>query len=216
VRSLRQRRGDVIHGIAFVASDWLFPHLALAFLCSVLSVPESLRWCCSTVTVLLNQTPPEGIWGICPHVSYRPTDQTTLLGHLSRFIAAEVRKLHLRPMLIICEHCVSDVPLYWWLYSEITLSLTTVTLNQCMMDIDDRPHGCLVCDTRAWFICPILRWCLEMGLALSTGAEWVGSTWRWRQNAVSEIWHIVLNKDRTMDNVQKHGNHTFLFSCSLC
>jgi hypothetical protein len=41
---------------------------------------------------------------------------------------------------------------------------------------------------------------LRQGPALSTGPNWVGSTWRRRQNPVSETL-CVWNKNRTMDNI---------------
>jgi hypothetical protein len=41
-------------------------------------------------------------------------------------------------------------------------------------------------------------------LALSIGPSWVHFTWRRRQNPVSETLR-VLDKNRTMDNVQKHN-----------
>jgi hypothetical protein len=43
------------------------------------------------------------------------------------------------------------------------------------------------------------------GLAPSIGPNWIGNTWRRRQNPVSEML-CVLNKNRTMVNVQKQNN----------
>jgi hypothetical protein len=45
---------------------------------------------------------------------------------------------------------------------------------------------------------------LNLTMYLSIGPNWVGFTWRRRQNPVSETL-CFLNKNRTMDNVQKHN-----------
>jgi hypothetical protein len=45
----------------------------------------------------------------------------------------------------------------------------------------------------------------ETGLALSSGPNWVESTWRQWQYPVYEMLCVV-NKNRMMDNVQKHNN----------
>jgi hypothetical protein len=58
----------------------------------------------------------------------------------------------------------------------------------------------------------------RQGLVLSIGPNWVGSTWRRRQNPVSRMM-CVLNEKRTMVNVQKDNNHTFrmtVFSGEYC
>jgi hypothetical protein len=50
-----------------------------------------------------------------------------------------------------------------------------------------------------WFIHAILCWCRcpEIGrLALSTGPNWVGSTWRRRQNPVSETLCVLIRTGR--------------------
>jgi hypothetical protein len=62
-------------------------------------------------------------------------------------ITAEVKELPLCPVQIMCESCV----LCWYraenclpsddFYSDSTLILTTVAVNQCV-DIDARSHGC--------------------------------------------------------------------------
>jgi hypothetical protein len=46
---------------------------------------------------------------------------------------------------------------------------------------------------------------LSTGLALSIGPNWVGSTWRRKQNPVSETLSFS-DKNRTIGNVQKHNN----------
>jgi hypothetical protein len=58
----------------------------------------------------------------------------------------------------------------------------------------------------AWFVYRIFCWCgiCRQGLALSIGGNWVGSTWRQRQNSVSETLR-VLNYNRMTDNVQEHN-----------
>jgi hypothetical protein len=52
---------------------------------------------------------------------------------------------------------------------------------------------------------PVLSETYNFSGALLIGYNWVGSTWRRRQNSVFETL-CVLNKDRMMDNVQKHNN----------
>jgi hypothetical protein len=49
---------------------------------------------------------------IRPHVSGRSSDQSTQLGHLSHLspmMAAEVRKLQLYPVQIMCESCAGII-----------------------------------------------------------------------------------------------------------
>jgi hypothetical protein len=55
----------------------------------------------------------------------------------------------------------------------------------------------------AWFISCVGAEVGREGLALSIGPNRVSSIYRWRQCSVSGIL-CVLNKNRRMDNVQKH------------
>jgi hypothetical protein len=60
------------------------------------------------------------------------------------------------------------------------------------------------CPSSSFYLKPVRRY----GLALPIGPIWVDSTWRRRQNQVSETLCDVLNKNMTTDNVQKHNfNH---------
>jgi hypothetical protein len=46
-----------------------------------------------------------------------------------------------------------------------------------------------------------------LGIALSIGPNWVGFTWGRRENPISETLYFVniLDKDKTMDNIQEYN-----------
>jgi hypothetical protein len=88
------------------------------------------------------------------------------------------------------------------------------------MDIRPRPHVCRICLTFLIFFLTLADGCVLLGsyilsyvgadvrrwgLALSIGPNWVGSTWRRRQDPASERL-CFLNKTRTTENVQKYNN----------
>jgi hypothetical protein len=91
-------------------------------------------------------------------------------------------------------------------------------LVSLMWQILHRPHVCIVfnvfnvfLNSREWFVlCLVCIACdgagiQRQGLVLLIGPNWVGSTWRQRQNAVSETL-CILNRKRKIDNVQKHNS----------
>jgi hypothetical protein len=55
-----------------------------------------------------------------------------------------------------------------------------------------------------YILCCVSVGVRRYGLALLIGPNWVISPWRQRQKPVSEV--LWFNKDKTMDNVQKHSN----------
>jgi hypothetical protein len=152
------------------------------------------------------------------HPNSQPSlDISRIWTHL---ITAEVRKLHTTPSSVVyvwklCLYIstiqrISHFSDDFCSYSALIL---TIPVKQCM-DVGVRTHVCGVFFFKilvfvltladglwsAWFISCIGYGVWGYGLALS-----IGPNWKRRENPVSKTL-CVLNKNRTMDNVQEHNN----------
>jgi hypothetical protein len=91
----------------------------------------------------------------------------------------------------------------------ISTNITFLDINHCL--IFNQKPCCLFFKTQRFGAGFCLRLQVKPTLALSIGSNWVGFTWRQRQNPVSETLCFekqttrFLDKYKKMDNVQKHN-----------
>jgi hypothetical protein len=125
------------------------------------------------------------------HISNRLSNQSTQLGHFSHLDSHYYnRSLKYKSSIKLCFYVGTIQRIY--LCSDDICSVSTLMLGLIHVEFFNVIMFVLTLTDSlccAWFVYLFLCWCIyqeRKGLALLIGPNWIGSTWRRRQDSVSQ------------------------------